>query len=143
MIKYNPSQIESILTTNMLVWFECTNKREIKKIESIVRTAEIINTTSLRTIQSIYQERAFKRTWHFIKDLSHPAIRYFQYFRLTDYVHSATTRDSLIVFGLLQSKHSILIVCVNQQFIYLFSSHVYNIVHTTCTTLLFICLFLC
>ena len=40
--------IKSVLTTNILVWFGCTNKREIKKIESIIRSDGIID-TSIRT----------------------------------------------------------------------------------------------
>ena len=49
--------IESIWTTNILVWFGCTNKKEIKKIESIIiRTADRIIGTSLRTIQPINQD---------------------------------------------------------------------------------------
>ena len=79
MINFYCAVIESILTANILVWFGCTNKREIQKIESIIRTAERIIVTSLRTIQSIYQERTIKRTSNIIKDLSHPATRYCQY----------------------------------------------------------------
>ena len=47
--------------------------------QSIIRTAERIIGTSIRTIQSIYQERTIKRTSNIIKDLSHPASLYFQY----------------------------------------------------------------
>ena len=53
MINFYRAVIESILTMSILVWFGCKNKREIKKIESIIRTAERITGTSLRTIQPI------------------------------------------------------------------------------------------
>ena len=81
MINFYCAVIESIFTTNILAWFGCTNKREINKIESIIiiRTTERIIGTSLCTIPSIYQERTIKGTSNIIKDLSHPATRYFQY----------------------------------------------------------------
>ena len=53
MINFHRAVIESIFTTNILVWFGCTNKRDINKIESIIRTVERIIGTSLHTIQLI------------------------------------------------------------------------------------------
>ena len=49
MINFYCAVVESIFITNILIWFMCTNKREIKKIESIIRTADGIIGTSLRT----------------------------------------------------------------------------------------------
>ena len=53
MINFYCAVIEIILTTNILVWFWLTNKREMKKIESVIRTAERIIGTSLCAIQPI------------------------------------------------------------------------------------------
>ena len=107
------------------------------KIEPIIIAVERIIGTSHRTIQSIYQERTIKRTPNIIKDRTHPATRYYG---MADYVHSGASRDSLTVFILLQYKHSILILCVNELF---FLSHVFNIVPMVCKTSLFICFFFC
>ena len=53
MINSYRAVIESILTTIILVWFGCINKREIKKMESIIRSAEvIIGTPPVQPIQS-------------------------------------------------------------------------------------------
>ena len=79
MINYYRTVIESILTTNILDWFGCTNKRKINKIESIIIKAESIIGSSLCTIQSNYQERTIERTSNIIKALSHPVTRYFYY----------------------------------------------------------------
>ena len=79
MINFYCVVIEIFLATNILVWFGCTSKREIKKIKSIIRTAERIIGTSLCTIQSIYLEPTINRTSTITKDLSHPATRYFHY----------------------------------------------------------------
>ena len=76
-INFHRAVIESTLTTNILVWFGRTGKRKIKKVESIIRSAERIIGTTLRTIQSIYQVRTITRTSDIIRDLSHPATRYF------------------------------------------------------------------
>ena len=56
MINFYCAVNEGIFTTNILVWFRCTNKRTINKIELIIRTADRIIGTSLRTIQPINQD---------------------------------------------------------------------------------------
>ena len=103
MINFYRVVIQSILTTNILVWFWCTNKREIKRVESVIRTAERIISTSIHTIQSIYQERSIKRISNIIKYLSHPATWYFQYLpsgRLCAFNVNKRFIDSLYPFAL-------------------------------------------
>ena len=103
MINFYHAVIEGILTANILVWFYCTNKMEVKKIKLIIRTAERIIGASLRTIQSTYQERTIKRTSNIYKNMSHPVTLYFQYLpsgRLRTFKGNKRLIDSFYPFAI-------------------------------------------
>lgn len=53
--------IESILTTNIVVWFGRARQNGFRKLESVVRNAERIIGTGLPSLNSLYQERASKQ----------------------------------------------------------------------------------
>ena len=59
MIYFYLAVIESILTTNILVCFWCTDNREIKIVQSFIRTAEGVIGTFLSTIQSINESGTY------------------------------------------------------------------------------------
>ena len=79
LINFYRAIIESILTTHILVWFGRINQNDLRKLESVIRTAERIIGTSLPSIHSIYQDRTLKRVTNIMKDNSHPALNYFHY----------------------------------------------------------------
>ncbi len=80
LVNFYRAIIESILTTNILVWFYSrVSQRDLGKLQSVIRSAERIIGTSLPSIHSLYQERALKRVDCIMKDHSHPASVYFNF----------------------------------------------------------------
>ncbi|KAL0161696.1 hypothetical protein M9458_045421, partial [Cirrhinus mrigala] len=65
--------IESILCTSITVWFSSATKTVLRRLQSIVRTAERIIGTTLPTLQELYSSRVSKRAGKIILDPSHPA----------------------------------------------------------------------
>ncbi len=65
--------IESVLCTSITVWFSSATKSDLRRLRSLVRTAERIIGTSLPTLQELYLSRVRKRAGKITLDPSHPA----------------------------------------------------------------------
>lgn len=81
LINFYRATVESILTRSITVWFGSAGKKEINKLDSVVRTAQKIIGTALPSLQSIFNERAKKKTICIIKDEFHPANHLFEFLR--------------------------------------------------------------
>ncbi len=78
-INFYRAIIESILTSNILVWFGRASKNDINKLESVIRNPERIIGTSLPSLISLYEERTIKRVDCIMNDASHPASGHFEF----------------------------------------------------------------
>ena len=70
--------IESIITSNILVWFGRATKRDIDLLTAVIKSAEKIILTRLPTLKDIYFKRLAKKTNLILKNNDHPAYDYFQ-----------------------------------------------------------------
>ena len=73
--------IESILSRSIIVWYKRASQRDILKLKSVIKNAEKIIGVTLPSIESIYQERALRRTHKILADEHHPAHSYFEFLR--------------------------------------------------------------
>ena len=69
--------IESIITSNILVWFGRATKRDIDLLTAVIKSAEKIILTKLPTLKDIYLKRLAKKTNLILKNNDHPAYDYF------------------------------------------------------------------
>ena len=69
--------IESIITSNILVWFGRATKRDIDLLTAVIKSAEKIILTKLPTLKDIYFKRLAKKTNLILKNNDHPAHGYF------------------------------------------------------------------
>ncbi len=65
--------IESVLCTSITVWFSSATKSDLRRLRSVVRTAEWIIGTTLPTLQELYLSRVNKSAVKITLDPSHPA----------------------------------------------------------------------
>ncbi len=65
--------IESVLCTSITVWFSSATKFDLRRLWSVVRTAERIIGTTLPPLQELYLSRVSKRADKITLDPSHPA----------------------------------------------------------------------
>ncbi len=70
--------IESVLCTSITVWFSSATKSDLRRLRRVVRTAERIIGTTLRTLQELYSSRVSKRAGKITLDPSHPAHSLFE-----------------------------------------------------------------
>ncbi len=73
LIQFCSGIIESVLRTSIMVWFSSTTKSDLRTLLRVVRTAERIIGTTLRTLQELYLSRVSKRAGKLTLDPSHPA----------------------------------------------------------------------
>ena len=78
LLNFYRATIESVLTFSICVWYGSANKTDLKKLTSVVRTAEKIIGISLPSLDSIYRDRMKKKTEKIMSDPSHPAFDYFE-----------------------------------------------------------------
>ena len=79
LVSFYRSIIESILTRSITVWFGSVTQKDIRKLNSLIRTAEKIIGTGLPSLHSIYNDRTKKRTCAIIKEQCHPASHLFEF----------------------------------------------------------------
>jgi len=71
--------IESILTRSIEVWFDRLPVVNLHKLESVVKNAEKIIGTNLKSLETLYQERLTGKMTNIMKDKSHPSRHYFEF----------------------------------------------------------------
>ena len=81
LVSFYRSTIESVLTRSITVWFGAACKKDIKRLSSVVRSAERIIGTSLPSLESIFNDRTQNRTAAILKEQSHPANYIFTFLR--------------------------------------------------------------
>ncbi|KAI2666523.1 putative RNA-directed DNA polymerase from transposon BS [Labeo rohita] len=65
--------IESVLCTSITVWFGSATKSDIRRLQGIIWTAEMIIGAPLPTLQELYSSRVRKRAQKITLDPSHPS----------------------------------------------------------------------
>ena len=81
LVNFYRAIVESVLTRSITVWFGAASKKDLRKLTSVIRTAEKITGTHLPSLHSIYIERTKKRTVSIMQDSSHPAHQLFEFLR--------------------------------------------------------------
>ena len=81
LVNFYRATIESILTRSILVWFKAATQKDLRKLNSIIKTAEKITRVPLPSLEFLYTERTIKRTRAIIKDQHHPANQLFIYLK--------------------------------------------------------------
>ena len=79
LIQFYRAIIESILSSNILVWFGRLSQNDLSRLESVIRSAQRIIGADLSSLHSLYQERTLKRIKCILNDDSHPAFDYIQF----------------------------------------------------------------
>ena len=79
LVNFYQGIIESILTTNILVWFGNLNQKDLRKLDTVIRSAERIIGTKLPDLHTLYQKRALKRINGILIDHTHPAGAYLNF----------------------------------------------------------------
>ena len=69
--------IESILTSCITVWYGRATQKDIKLLSYVITQAEKILGLVLPSLDEIYRERLSRKTQLILKDISHPANKYF------------------------------------------------------------------
>lgn len=77
LVRFYTAIIQSVLTNAIIVWFGNTTSRDLRKLSSVIRTAERIIGTGLPSLESVYNARIAKKTKLILEDTSHPANDYF------------------------------------------------------------------
>ncbi len=70
--------IESVLCTSITVWFSSATKSDLRRLRSVVRTAERIIGKTLPSLQELYSSRVSKGADKITLDTSHPAHSLFE-----------------------------------------------------------------
>ena len=87
--------VESVLTQAIIVWFDRATVTDLRKLASVVRSAERIIGINLSPLCVLYEQRMDRRTKMIMEDIQHPANNYFEFLphgiRLRE--HSRETRD--------------------------------------------------
>ncbi len=78
LIQFYSAIIESILCMSITVWFSSATKSDLRRLWTVVRTAEWIIGTTLPTLQELYLSRVSKRAGKITLDPSHPAHSLFE-----------------------------------------------------------------
>ena len=73
--------IESILTSSIIIWYGRITYEDLEKLNSIVRTCELIIGTEFLHLNYIYHQRLQRKTKLIMKEHFHPANKYFQFLR--------------------------------------------------------------
>ena len=73
LVSFYRAIIESILTRSITVWFGAACKKDLKRLNSVVRAAGKIIGTDLPSLDSLYLERTRKRLTSIMQDSCHPA----------------------------------------------------------------------
>ena len=81
LVSFYRATVESVLTRSFLVWYKAASQKDLKKLNSIIRTAGKIIRTPLPSLDKLYSERSLKRTLAIIKDSHHPANDLFVFLR--------------------------------------------------------------
>ena len=71
--------IASILTQSILVWYDRASKKDLIKLNSIIKDAEGIINSKLPSLEQIYVKRLESKVGKILKDSDHPARHYFEY----------------------------------------------------------------
>ena len=79
LINFYRAIVESILTQSIIVWFDRTAKKDMKRLNSIVINAQKLIGVNLPSLESLYEERMSARTEKILKDDTHPARKYFDF----------------------------------------------------------------
>ena len=69
---------ESILTSNIIVWYGRATKKDLNLLSSVIKHAEYIIGVSLPSLHDIYLKRISKKSNTILKDPEHPAHKYFE-----------------------------------------------------------------
>ncbi len=78
LIHFYSAIIESVLCMLITVWFSSATKSDLRRLRTVVRTAERIIGTSLPSLQELYSSRVSKRAGKITLDPSHPAHSFFE-----------------------------------------------------------------
>ena len=71
--------LESVLTQAIIVWFDRATQADLNKLSSVVRSAERIIGLNITPLCSLYQQRMERRVDMIMKDVHHPAHKYFEF----------------------------------------------------------------
>ncbi len=61
LIQFYSAIIESVLCTSITVWFSSATKSDLRRLQRVVQTAELIISTTLHTLLELYSSRVSKR----------------------------------------------------------------------------------
>ena len=78
MVNFYRSVIESQLTSFILIWFNVATKKDLKKLNSVIKTCAYIIGTDLEFFETLYFKRIPKRIQSILEDSSHPALHLFE-----------------------------------------------------------------
>ena len=78
LVSFYRSIVESILTSSITVWYDRATLLDLKKMQSVVRQAELLIGTNLPSLNELYITRVSAKTTKMRKDPFHPANRYFE-----------------------------------------------------------------
>ena len=78
LINFYRCVIESILTSNIIVWYGRATKKDLNLLSSVIKHAEYIIGVSLPSLHDIYLKRISKKSNTILKDPEHPAHKYFE-----------------------------------------------------------------
>ena len=78
LVNFYRAIIESVLTFSICIWYGSATQADLRKLTSVVGTAEKIIGTSLPSLESIYINRMEKKTLKIMSDPCHPAFEYFK-----------------------------------------------------------------
>ena len=79
LVNFYRAIIESILCLSITVWFGQICVDDLRKLNSVVKSAERIIGTSLPSLDSIYNDRMLKHVKCIMEDEFHPANDYFTF----------------------------------------------------------------
>ncbi len=78
LIQFYSAIIESVLCTSINIWFSSATKSDLRRLQRVVQTAELIISTTLHTLLQMYLYRVSKRADKITLDPSHPAHSLFE-----------------------------------------------------------------
>ena len=78
LVNFYRSSIESILSNAILVWYKSATKKDIDKLNRVVKNASYVIGSSMRKLDTIYEERVKSRTEKIMSDDTHPSHHLFE-----------------------------------------------------------------
>ena len=79
LIMFYRAIVESVLTQAIIVWFDRATVTDLRKLASVVRSAERIIGINLSPLCVLYEQRMDRRTKMIMEDIHHPANNYFEF----------------------------------------------------------------